>query len=131
MALTTSRPTSQPSSQRSHIQSSNVHTDGVNWAKRMSNNCAYALLAYTMLQIFFVIKFIKTESMSIAPYFGLVVLVAIIIPFCRGYEKRWENMAKNGLQESGLATRFRIDQLSLWALALGLPLLFVGLIKLF
>ena len=102
---------------------------GVRWDKKMSNNCAMALLVYTMLQIFFVVNFIKPGGMSIAPYFGLVVLVAIIIPFCRKYEKRWEKMAQSGLTGQSLAARFRKDQVILWLLALGLPFVLVALVK--
>ncbi len=95
----------------------------------MSNNCAGALLVYTMMQIFFVLSFIETKGMSIAPYFGLVLLVAIIIPFCRKYEKRWENFADSGLTEQSIAARFRKDQIVLWTLALGLPFVFIAIIK--
>ncbi|WP_417594962.1 hypothetical protein [Parasphingorhabdus sp.] len=95
----------------------------------MSNNCAAALLVYTMMQIFFVLSFIETKGMSIAPYFGLVLLVAVIIPFCRQFEKRWTNMADRGLSEQSMAAKFRSDQVALWLLAIGLPFLFVGLIK--
>ncbi|MEW4467307.1 hypothetical protein AB1K62_05675 [Parasphingorhabdus sp. JC815] len=102
----------------------------VSWSKKMSNNCAAALLVYTMLQIFFVLNFIKTEGMSIAPYFGLILLVAVIIPFCRKYEKRWEKMDSTGLTAESLAARFRKDQIILWMLALGLPFVFVGIILL-
>ncbi len=101
----------------------------VQWDKKMSNNAAVALLVYTLLQIFFVMSAIETKGMSIAPYFGLVLLVAIIIPVCRKYEKRWAKLAKANLPEAGMATRFRKDQLVLWVLALGLPFLFVALFK--
>jgi len=104
-------------------------THSVRWDKKMSNNCATALLVYTMMQIFFVLSFIETKGMSIAPYFGLVLLVAIIIPFCRKYEKRWENMTSVGLSQQSVAARFRKDQVVLWVLALGLPFVFVALIK--
>jgi hypothetical protein len=103
---------------------------GVRWDKKMSNNCAFALLVYTLLQIFFVISFIETKGMSIAPYFGLVLLVAFIIPFCRNYEKRWAALQTSSLPDHGLATRYRVDQVTLWLLAIGAPLVFVGLIKL-
>ncbi|MFT6008352.1 MAG: hypothetical protein ACI9TB_001584 [Parasphingorhabdus sp.] len=103
----------------------------VRWDKKMSNNCAAALLVYTMMQIFFVLGFIETRGMSIAPYFGLVILVAVIIPFCRNFEKRWSTMSSSGLSEQSLAAKFRADQVLLWLLALGLPLLFAGLIKTF
>jgi len=101
----------------------------VQWDKKMSNNCACALLVYTLLQIFVVVSAIETKGMSIAPYFGLVLLVAIIIPFCRKYERRWQELAKSNLPDAGLATRFRKDQLVLWVLALGLPFLFVVLFR--
>ncbi len=106
-----------------------MSTQSVRWDKKMSNNCASALLVYTMMQIFFVLSFIETKGMSIAPYFGLVLLVAIIIPFCRKYEKRWENFAGNGLTSQSLAARFRKDQITLWILALGLPFVFIAIIK--
>lgn len=103
----------------------------VRWDKKMSNNCAFALLVYTMMQIFFVISFIETKGMSIAPYFGLVVLVALIIPFCRNFEKRWEQIAQSNLSDQSMAARFRKDQVVLWTLAIGLPFVFVGLITAF
>ncbi len=106
-----------------------AQVNGVRWDKKMSNNCAAALLVYTMMQIFFVLSFIETKGMSIAPYFGLVLLVAVIIPFCRQFEKRWTNMADRGLSEQSMAAKFRSDQVALWLLAIGLPFLFVGLIK--
>ena len=106
-----------------------VFAGGVRWDKKMSNNCAFALLTYTLLQIFFVMGAIETRGMSIAPYFGLVLLVAIIIPFCRKYEQRWLKMAERGLTEQSLAAKFRKDQLILWGLALTLPFLFVALFK--
>ncbi len=106
-----------------------VQKTGVRWDKKMSNNCAAALLVYTMAQIFFVLSFIETKGMSIAPYFGLVVLVAVIIPFCRKFEKRWMDMGSSGLSEQSMAAKFRSDQVVLWSLAIGLPFVFVGLIK--
>lgn len=110
--------------------SSVEHSEPVLWQKKMSNNCAGALLVYTMMQIFFVLSAIETKGMSIAPYFGLILLVGIIIPFCRKYEKRWESLVQQDLPESSMALRFRRDQVTLWVLALGLPFLFVGVIKL-
>jgi hypothetical protein len=101
----------------------------VRWDKKMSNNCATALLVYTMMQIFVVLSFIETKGMSIAPYFGLVLLVAVIIPFCRKYEKRWENYADSGLSTQSIAARFRRDQITLWVLTFGLPFVFIAIIK--
>jgi hypothetical protein len=112
-----------------HSARHDVQHSSVRWDKKMSNNCAAALLVYTMMQIFFVLSFIETKGMSIAPYFGLVLLVAVIIPFCRKFEKRWVNMASSGLSEQSIAAKFRSDQVVLWMLAIGLPFVFVGLIK--
>ena len=112
-----------------HDARQDVQNIGVRWDKKMSNNCAAALLVYTMLQIFFVLRFIEAKGMSIAPYFALVLLVAVIIPFCRNFERRWATMGNSSLSQQSIAARFRSDQVFLWALALGLPLLFAGLIK--
>ncbi len=106
-----------------------VQNTAVRWDKKMSNNCAAALLVYTMMQIFFVLSFIETSGMSIAPYFGLVVLVAVIIPFCRKFEKRWADIGSSGLSGQSIAAKFRSDQVFLWVLAIGLPFVFVGVIK--
>lgn len=106
-----------------------VFDGGIRWDKKMSNHCAFALLTYTLLQIFFVMGAIETKGMSIAPYFGLLVLVAIIIPFCRKYEQRWQKMGDRGLTQQSLSTKFRKDLVILWGLALILPFVFVGLFK--
>ncbi|ASK87247.1 hypothetical protein [Sphingorhabdus sp. SMR4y] len=111
-----------------HQAGHDVQHHGVRWDKKMSNNCAAALLVYTILQIFVVLRFIETKGMSIAPYFGLIVLVAVIIPFCRNFEKRWADMHNSGLTDQSLAAKFRADQSLLWLLALGLPFVFVALI---
>tara|TARA_R110001599_G_scaffold181949_3_gene374842 strand:- start:1931 stop:2329 length:399 start_codon:yes stop_codon:yes gene_type:complete len=112
-----------------HRAHQDVQHRSVRWDKKMSNNCAAALLFYTMMQIFFVLRFIETRGMSIAPYFGLILLVAVIIPFCRNFEKRWRSIGNSGLSEQSLAAKFRADQIVLWTLAAGLPFVFVGVIK--
>ncbi len=112
-----------------HQARQDVRHVGIRWDKKMSNNCAAALLVYTIMQIVFVLGLIETKGMSIAPYFGLVLLVAVIIPFCRNFEKRWVNMSSSGLSEQSLAAKFRADQVVLWLLAIGLPFVFVALIK--
>ncbi|PIX67180.1 MAG: hypothetical protein COZ43_02835 [Sphingomonadales bacterium CG_4_10_14_3_um_filter_58_15] len=119
---------SRKSVSKDHARQSVQHV-GVRWDKKMSNNCAAALLVYTLMQIFFVLGFIEAKGMSIAPYFGLILLVAVIIPFCRNFEKRWMTINNSGLSEQSIAAKFRTDQVMLWLLALGLPLLFAGLIK--
>ncbi|MEP3227206.1 MAG: hypothetical protein ABJO01_14610 [Parasphingorhabdus sp.] len=110
-------------------ESDMIANQSVRWDKKMSNNCATALLVYTMLQIFMVVGFIESKGMSIAPYFGLVLLVAIIIPICRKYEKKWEAMNQSSMSSQSIAARFRKDQVTLWLLAGGLPFLFIAIIK--
>ena len=106
-----------------------IDTNGVQWDKKMSNNCAFSLLVYTLLQIFVVMGAIETKGMSIAPYFGLLILVAFIIPFCRKYEQKWQNTDFSGFSEQSIAAKFRKDQVVLWAMAIGLPFLFVAVFK--
>ncbi|MEJ6595867.1 hypothetical protein [Parasphingorhabdus sp.] len=120
----------QKSVSKHHARHDLQHS-GIRWDKKMSNNCAAALLVYAFAQIFFVLGFIEAKGMSIAPYFRLVLLVAVIIPFCRNFEKRWTIISSSGLSEQSLAAKFRSDQVTLWVLALGLPLVFAGLIKTF
>ena len=44
----------------------------------MSDHIAYALLAYTGLQIFVTMGALNAKSGSLLPYFALVVLVAVV-----------------------------------------------------
>jgi len=104
-------------------------TQAVDWRGRMSDNVAFALLVYTALQIFVTMGALKTGSGSILPYFGLVVLVAAIIPGCRIFEKRWENLPDGEAANPALASRFRRDVFVLWSCAIGLPLVLTGLFK--
>lgn len=99
------------------------------WQKRISNHIAYALLVYTGLQIFVVMGAMKQISGSILPYFGLIVLVGLIIPMCRKFEKRWELLGKSELSDSSLSLRYSRDRLGIWLLAIGLPFAFVALFK--
>ncbi|MCE2842918.1 MAG: hypothetical protein LW689_09220 [Novosphingobium sp.] len=48
----------------------------LDWRKRMSDHIAYALLAYTGLQIFVTMGALNAKSGSMLPYFALIVLVA-------------------------------------------------------
>jgi len=99
------------------------------WRKRMSDNVAYALLVYTALQIFVTIHALRGEGASSLPMLALVVLVAAIIPWCRRFEKRWELIGDQAAADPALAPRFRRDQFTLWALAIGLPFILTGLFK--
>jgi hypothetical protein len=99
------------------------------WEKRISNHVAYALLAYTGLQIFVVMGAIKGEGMSILPYLGLIALVGIVIPLCRRVEKRWQRLTRSGASEADLTTTYSSDRLGIWLFAIGFPFAFVLLVK--
>lgn len=99
------------------------------WDRRVSNHVAYALLAYTGLQIFVVMGAIKGEGMSILPYLGLVALVGIVIPMCRRVEKRWQTLSRSERSEAELMQLFRGDRLGIWLFAIGFPFAFVALVK--
>jgi hypothetical protein len=99
------------------------HVRKLDWRKKMSDHVAYALLAYTALQIFVTMGTIKTGHGSVLPYFALVVLVAAIIPACRYAEKRWEHLSDAQAADPELKGAFRRDAGALWACAISLPLL--------
>lgn len=99
------------------------------WRRSMSDNVAYALLVYTGLQIFMTVKAMKEGNLHILPYFALVVLVAAIIPACRWFEKRWTRLDDEDATDPALAGAFRRDQIGLWALAIGLPIVVTGATK--
>ena len=101
----------------------------IDWNKRMSDHIAAALLVYTALHILVTMQAVKGEGGSILPYFGLVVLVAAIIPACRLFEKRWEKLVATGEPESGLRPLFNRDRLYLWAAAIGLPFIVTGVVR--
>lgn len=99
----------------------------VDWRKGMSDNIAYALLVYTGLQIFVTVRAMKEGSSSILPYLALVVLVAMIIPACRWFEKRWQDLSDEEAADMRYAAAYRRDRILLWLLAIGLPLVLTAL----
>ena len=101
----------------------------IDWKRRMSDHVAYALLVYTGLQIFVTMGALRSEHGSILPYFGLVLLVAAIIPGCRMFEKRWERLAESDEPRENLGSRFVRDVATLWIAAIGLPFVVTGIIK--
>jgi hypothetical protein len=101
----------------------------LDWRRRMSDNIAYALLAYTALQIFVVMGALKREGASLLPYLALVVLVAAIIPACRRFEARWNRLTDDQAHDPTFALAYRRDRMSLWALAIGLPFALTCLFK--
>ncbi len=101
----------------------------LDWRKRMSDHVAYALLAYTALQIFVTMSVLKTGHGSVLPYFALVVLIAAIIPACRFMEKNWEGLSNAEAADPARRGAFRRDTVLLWVCALGLPFLVTGAYK--
>jgi hypothetical protein len=73
---------------------------------------------------------LKTESGSILPYFSLILLVAAIIPACRGIERRWTGLDDIEAMNPALAPAFKRDRALIWIGAIGLPFLVTGLYKL-
>ena len=113
----------------SSIDESGKSRKAIDWKRRMSDHVAYALLVYTGLQIFVTMGALKSEHGSILPYFGLVLLVAAIIPACRMFEKRWERLAETDAPREELAPQFTRDLAALWIAAIGLPFVVTGIIK--
>ena len=101
----------------------------LDWRRGMSDNVAYALLVYTALQIFVTVHALKEGASSLLPYLALIVLVAAIIPACRSFERRWKFLSDEAAADPELRGAYRRDQVLLWALAIGLPLLLTGLFK--
>lgn len=99
------------------------------WRRAMSDNVALALIVYTGLQIFMTVKALKAGFSSILPYLALVVLVGAIIPACRWFERRWAGLDDGEAQNPQLRPAFRRDQIALWVLAIGLPILLTALFK--
>ena len=102
----------------------------LDWRKRMSDHIAYALLAYTGLQIFVTMGALNAKSGSLLPYFALVVLVVAIIPACRRFERRWNRLSDQQAADPGLENFYRRDRNWVWAMAIGLPFLVTGVFKL-
>jgi len=99
------------------------------WRKGMSDNIAYALLVYTGLQIWVTVHALKEGSSGLLPYLALIILVAMIIPACRWFEKRWQDFSDEQAADMAYYVAYKRDRLGLWALAIGLPFVLTGLFK--
>ena len=99
------------------------------WRKAMSDNVALALIVYTGLQIFMTVNALKAGFSSILPYVALVFLVGAIIPACRWFERRWINLGDADAHDPQLGGAYRRDQIGLWILAIGLPILMTAAFK--
>ena len=109
------------------IAAASGRTKPIDWRKRMSDNIAYALLVYTVLQIFVTMSMLERKGGSLLPYFALIILVAAIIPACRRFEKRWNRLSDAQAADPQFAPYYRRDQLWLWVIALGMPFAVSGL----
>ncbi len=89
--------------------------------KRISDHIAIALVVYTLLLIFVVAPSIEGKGAAIWPYFILVVLVAAVIAPFRRIDMRWQKLAQSELGRGGLETRFAIDRIKLWVIAIAVP----------
>ena len=113
---------------RAHITRHHA-TKTRDWRKAMSDNVALALIVYTGLQIFMTVNALKAGFSSILPYIALVFLVGAIIPACRWFERRWINLDDADAHDPQLSGAYRRDQIALWVLAIGLPILLTALFK--
>ncbi|MCH2497480.1 MAG: hypothetical protein MK104_10745 [Erythrobacter sp.] len=100
------------------------------WRRSMSDNVAFALLVYTGLQIFMTVNAMKDGVSSIVPYLALVILVGGIIPACRWFERRWSGLSDARAADPDMKPDFRRDQIMLWLLAIGLPVVLTMFFKL-
>lgn len=101
----------------------------VDWRKSMSDNVAIALIVYTVLNIFLTVDAIKETGLQSLAMLCLVILVAGIIPACRWFERRWRDISEEEAHDRALAGAYRRDQMLLWLLALGLPLVLTMVFK--
>jgi hypothetical protein len=105
----------------SNERASKVHQPK-GYAKRISDHIALALVVYTLMLIFMVTPNLASGT-HLWPYFLLVLLVAAVIPFFRMLDHKWQTLEKSELGHGGLDTRFAMDRIKLWTVAIGLPLL--------
>lgn len=91
------------------------------YSKRMSDHVAFALVIYTLLLIFAVTPAIESKGTSILPYFMLVIFVGLVIPACRGLERRWQALQATDNGDGSLDTRYKVDRAKLWLAAIGIP----------
>jgi hypothetical protein len=91
------------------------------YAKRISNNIAAALVVYTLLLIFITTPAMDSGA-SMWPFLFLVLLVAGIIPYFRKIDKRWQALESSEVRSDDLVSLFAFDRIKLWALTLLIPL---------
>ncbi|GAB5348973.1 hypothetical protein [Alteriqipengyuania sp. 357] len=95
----------------------------VDWAAEISDNIAWALLVTTALLIFISMPKMKHAFEGITVYLLLVTMVGAFIPVLRFFEHRWNDLPPAKAHDEGLRGAFRRDQVALWLLTVGVPLL--------
>ena len=98
-------------------------TQQVDWRASISDNIAWALLITTALLIFITMPKMKHAFEGITVYLLLVVMVGAFIPVLRFFEHRWTRLSDRGAHDPSLRPAFRRDQVALWLLTVGVPLL--------
>lgn len=93
----------------------------LDWRRKISDHVAFGLLIYTGLHIFLTLTALKSGSGSMLPYLALVVLVAAVIPACRWFEMRWEELTADDVSDPALSPQFRREVTMLWLTVVGLP----------
>ena len=113
--------TAAATSAEASVEAHGIGARPLDWRRKMSDNIAYALLIYTVLQIFVTMRALRSEGHSLLPYLALVILVGAIIPACRRFERRWNRLDDVRAADPALARFYRRDRMLLWIMAIGLP----------
>jgi hypothetical protein len=95
------------------------------WHRKMSNNLAAALVVFGGLQIFVISTVVASGATSLLYHIGIAILIAAIIPAARNMERRWELLSQSQSSNLDIVSRYRADQMKLWALTLLLPLAWI------
>ncbi len=101
----------------------------VAWDKKMCGQVAWALVIHTLLLIFFVTTKMESDSISIMPYFALVLMVAVYVVIGRWFDRRWRVLANSELSNTSLGLRYRLDVTMVWLTAIGIPFLWAALLS--
>ncbi|WP_370177013.1 hypothetical protein [Alteriqipengyuania sp.] len=95
----------------------------IDWRASISDNIAWALLVTTALLIFITMPKMKYAFEGISVYILLVVMVGAFIPVLRFFEHRWTKLDDRDAHDPVLRGAFRRDQVALWLLTIGVPIL--------
>lgn len=90
-------------------------------AKHLSGHLAVALVVFALLQIFVV----AWMGGSLILHFGIIAAIGGFALLARALERRWQMLDESGLPAAGLATRYRMDLIQLWAASLLAPMLWI------